>query len=77
MEQLLEYIIKEITGEAPASIEKSEEGEVINFIVTVDKAHMGTLIGKNGRMINAIRTLARTKAGKENLRINVELKERG
>lgn len=75
MEQLLEYIITEITGKKPLSIDQNEDNGVTVFTITVPKEHMGTLIGKNGRMITAIRTLARTRGAKDNLRVNVELKE--
>lgn len=75
MEELLNYIVTEITGEKPLSITSTVEADTTIFTVTVAKDHMGTLIGKNGRMINSIRTLARTRAAKDNTRVNIELQE--
>ena len=75
MENLLNFIVREITGDGPVSISQSDVDGNTVFTITVAKAHMGTLIGKNGRMINAIRILARTKGAQENLRVNIELKE--
>lgn len=75
MEQLLQYIVREITGEEPNSITSREENETTIYTIAVKQEHMGTLIGKSGRMINAIRTIARTRGAKENIRVNVELQE--
>lgn len=76
MESLLSYIVSNITGEEPISIERSDSEEIALFTITVPKTHMGTLIGKNGRMINAIRTLARTRGAQDNIRVNIELQEK-
>ena len=75
MESLLELLITELTGEKPISVIRQESDGITTFKVTAPKAHMGILIGKGGRMISAIRTLARTRGAKENIKVNVELAE--
>lgn len=75
MESLLQYIVTQVTGEEPLSITQGETNGITTFTITVPKVYMGILIGKNGRMITAIRTLARTHGAKDNLQVNVELKE--
>jgi predicted RNA-binding protein YlqC (UPF0109 family) len=41
----------------------------------VDPDDMGRIIGKGGRMANAMRTLLRTSAAKEGRRVNLEIIE--
>lgn len=75
MEALLEFLIKQITGKKPSSIKRAESDGFVNFVVTVPKVHMAILIGKSGRMIQAIRTLARVRGAQENIKVNIELVE--
>ena len=75
MEELLTFIVAQITGNPPQSIDQSENEEMTTYTITVPKEYMGILIGKEGRVISAIRTLARVRAAKEGKRVNVELQE--
>lgn len=75
MENLLTYLVEQITGEPPQAITSNEQDGVTVYTVTVSKEHMALLIGKGGRTISSIRTLARIKAAKEQKRIAVELQE--
>lgn len=75
MEDLLSFIVTEITGDKPQSITSKTEDGIITYTITVPKEQMGVLIGKGGRVIFAIRTLARVRAAKENTQINIELQE--
>ncbi|KKT45527.1 MAG: hypothetical protein UW36_C0004G0029 [candidate division WWE3 bacterium GW2011_GWA2_44_16] len=45
------------------------------FLISVDPTDMGLLIGKEGRTINSIRTLAKARAVKENIWVDVNVKE--
>lgn len=55
-------------------VEEDSEGTT-NFIVTVAKEDMGKIIGKNGKIIKAIRNVMKIPAIKENKRIFVSLSE--
>lgn len=61
----------------PDKIEiKEEENEgVTNFIVTVAPEDMGKIIGKNGKVIRAIRNVMKIPAIKQNKRIFISLSE--
>ena len=76
MKDVLSHILKAIV-ENPDSVEIKEEEQVdgINFIVTVAKDDMGKVIGKNGKVIKAIRNVMRIPAIKENTKIFVSLSE--
>lgn len=58
-------------------IEESGEGTNFRYSVTVDPADMGLVIGKEGRTINSIRSLAKAKAVKEGIWVDVELIDYG
>lgn len=65
MKELIEYIAKSIV-DAPESVvvteETSEQG--ITFKLQVADPDKGRVIGKQGRIVEAMRTLLRVKAAK-------------
>jgi predicted RNA-binding protein YlqC (UPF0109 family) len=48
---------------------------MINFTITVAPADMGKIIGKNGKIIRAIRNVVKISAIKQNKKINIALSE--
>ena len=76
MKDVLSYILNAIV-EKPEGIEIKEEDQEdgINYIVTVAKEDMGKVIGKNGKVIKAIRNVMRIPGIKENKKIFVSLTE--
>ncbi|MEW5944799.1 MAG: KH domain-containing protein [bacterium] len=74
MKGLLEYIVKAIV-DAPESVTIKEVlGEkAVVFEIRVAESDIGKVIGRNGRIINAIRTLVRAAAVKEGKKVSVEL----
>jgi predicted RNA-binding protein YlqC (UPF0109 family) len=74
MKDLLEYIIKSIVAEPDAvkiTEETSEEGLLIKLEVAPDDK--GRVIGRQGRVAQALRTLLRVKAAKEDTRVRLEI----
>lgn len=76
MKDLLEYITKNITGEKKITVDESEAESVYQYVIKAPKDVMGLLIGKEGRTIRAIRSLARARAIVDQVNINVNLEER-
>lgn len=74
MKKLLEYVTRGILGSKP-KITKKTEGEVTVFTIKVPKEDMGKIIGKGGKIIRAIRTIAKIKAAVEKKAVKVELEE--
>jgi predicted RNA-binding protein YlqC (UPF0109 family) len=74
MKDLLEYIIKAIVAEPDAvniTEENSDEGLLIKLEVAPDDK--GRVIGRQGRVAQALRTLLRVKAAKEETRVRLEI----
>ena len=74
MKELVEYIAKSIVS-APDDVKVTEETIdnrlVIKLEVAVDDK--GRVIGKQGRVAEAIRTLLRVAATKEGIRVRLEI----
>lgn len=54
-----------------------EDGNDVNVTVTLDPSDMGKVIGRQGKIAKALRTLVRAGSQKENKKYNIEIKERG
>ena len=76
MKSVLLHILRALV-DTPEALEVSEihGHETIFFELRCDPADVGTLIGKNGKTISAIRTLLNALAHRENRQVVVEVIE--
>lgn len=76
MKKALSYIISSIVS-TPEKVEinEEEENDIINLTLRVANDDMGRVIGKNGKVIRAIRNVMKIKAIKQNKKINIQLAE--
>jgi len=73
MKDLLEIVIKNLVDNPDAvSVEEKADGKNVNYEVKVAKEDMGKVIGRQGKMAKAIRSVMKAIAGKEHKRVNVE-----
>ncbi len=74
MKQLLEYIIPNIVNH-PEDVEINEttDADNVNLTIKVNSEDTGRVIGKAGKVIKAIRQIARVMAIKQGVRVNVEV----
>lgn len=77
MLELVKYIIAQF-AEKPDEIEYKVEEKEKNIEITVilSESDMGKVIGRQGKIAKALRTIVKAAAAKENKRYNVEIKER-
>lgn len=76
MKDALLYIVSAIVDNPKeVVIDESEDEEGIVLTITVAKADMGKVIGKNGRIIRAIRNVMKIPAIKQGKRISINLSE--
>lgn len=76
MKEFLELLIKNIVNNPKdVSIEEQTDGTIYNYKITVNPDDMGIVIGKEGRTIRSIRSLSKSKAIKDEIKINIELVE--
>lgn len=78
MTELIKYVI-ETFAEYPDRIDYDvvEAGRNVTVTVTLDPSDMGKVIGKQGKIAKALRTLIRAGSLKENKKYNLEIKEHG
>lgn len=76
MRDTLLAIIQSIV-DAPDSvtIEETDDNGFVTFIVHVAKEDMGKVIGKEGKVIRAIRNVMKIPAMKQHKKINISLSE--
>ena len=78
MIELIKYVVGSF-AEKPELIDYDikEEGKTVNVTVVLDPADMGKVIGRQGKIAKALRTLVRAGSVKENKKYNIEIRERG
>ena len=76
MRELVEYLVRALVEDPDAvQVEELEENGDVVLEVTVSEDDLGRVIGRGGRIANAIRTVARAAATKEERRVLVEILE--
>ena len=53
-----------------------EDGRNVNITVTLDPSDMGKVIGRQGKIAKAIRTLVKAASFKENKRYSISIQEK-
>jgi len=74
MKDLVEYIAKSIVNEPDAvSVEEETNEDGITLKLRVADDDKGRIIGKQGQIAQAMRTLLRVKAAKAGTRVRLEI----
>ncbi len=76
MKNLLEFILNHLVDHPEdVRIEETESEEGFTYTIFVNPEDMVRVIGKNGRIIQSIRNLAKVRAVKENIRAYITIAE--
>ncbi len=76
MKALTEYIAKSLVDHPEdVTVEEIHHGSRVTLELSVSKDDMGRVIGKNGRVANAIRTLLRVAAEREGTQVTLDVVE--
>ncbi len=76
MKELASYLLKSLAQNKDAVIiEAKEEGNNVYLTVRVDEADKGRVIGKEGCIIKAVRTVLGAYAAKEKKKVTLKLED--
>ena len=77
MLEMIKFIVGEF-AENPDQAEYivEENGETVNVTILLDDKDMGKVIGRQGKIAKAMRTLVKAKAMETKTRYNIEIKEK-
>lgn len=76
MDELIEYICFSLVDHPDqVEIRQTRHGSQVNISLRVNRDDMGRIIGKGGKVANAMRVLLRVAAVQEGKRANLEIVE--
>ncbi len=74
MKNLIEILVKALVDKPDeVTVDEIDEGDSITFTVTVNPDDLGKVIGKQGRVANALRTVAKAAAVKDRKNVFVKI----
>jgi predicted RNA-binding protein YlqC (UPF0109 family) len=74
MTELLEFLVKALVEDPEAvTVEELEEDGDLIYEISVAEGDLGRVIGKGGRIANAIRTIAKAAAVRLDRRVIVDI----
>ena len=77
MEELVRYIVGQLVDDGSSvAVESSEQNGITVINIIAGKDEIGKIIGKQGRIARAIRTLVKAAAGSKAKKISVEIIEK-
>lgn len=76
MTELIEYIARSLVGDpTQVHVQKKRRGKRVVVELHVAKEDMGRVIGKHGRVANAMRVLLRVAAAQEGVQAGLDIVE--
>ena len=76
MTELLEYLARQLVDDPEAvSVEEAEVEDELVLRLHVAEADRGKVIGRQGRIARALRTVVRASAARERRRVRLEIVE--
>ena len=76
MKEIIELVAKNLVeNPAEVSVTERQDEDLLVFELRVNNADMGKVIGKQGRIAKAIRTIVKAAATRQNKKVNVEIVE--
>ncbi|MBK9054767.1 MAG: KH domain-containing protein [Chloroflexi bacterium] len=72
--ELVEYVVKSLVDDPESvSVEETRQSDQVLLELRVAEPDMGRVIGKGGRVINAVRSIVQIAAAKKGERISLEI----
>ena len=75
MQKLLEYILESAFANPAITVTEGEEEGSVILTIHAPQEEIGKIIGKGGKVINAMKQLVKIQAIKENKRVEINVEE--
>ena len=76
MIELVEYLVASLVPDGDSTVEQRDGNGASDIVVTIAKKEIGKVIGKQGRIAKAIRTLVKSASAKSGAKYNVVIEEK-
>jgi predicted RNA-binding protein YlqC (UPF0109 family) len=76
MIELVKYLVDELVPGGDYSVAERESEEGVDIVVAISKKDIGKIIGRQGRIAKAVRTLVKAASGRNSVRYNVVIEEK-
>jgi predicted RNA-binding protein YlqC (UPF0109 family) len=74
VKEFLDYVARALVENPDAvRIEVEENDDEVSLVLTVDESDMGRVIGRDGRIANAIRSLLRVMGTRDGRHVELEI----
>lgn len=80
MLDMIKYIVEQFAekkDEIEYLVKENQEENIVNVTIILASSDMGKVIGRQGKIAKALRTLVKTKASETKQKYNIEIKEKG
>lgn len=76
MRDLVEYVVRGVVDKPDGvRVEERKEGKAVTLKVRVSNGDQGRVIGRQGRIIKALRTVAEAAAARSGKSVTIDLEE--
>jgi predicted RNA-binding protein YlqC (UPF0109 family) len=74
MREFLDYVARSLVDNPDGvRVEVDESGDEVTLTLSVDESDMGRVIGRDGRIANAIRSLLRVMGARDGRHVELEI----
>jgi len=74
VKEFLEYVARSLVDNPDqVRVEMDEDGDEVSLLLHVEQADMGRVIGRDGRIANAIRSLLRVMGTRDGRHVELEI----
>jgi predicted RNA-binding protein YlqC (UPF0109 family) len=74
VKEFLDYVARSLVDNPDGvAVTVSERGDEVELTLSVDEADMGRVIGRDGRIANAIRSLLRVMGTRQGVHVELEI----
>jgi predicted RNA-binding protein YlqC (UPF0109 family) len=74
VKEFLEYVARSLVDNPDeVRVEMDEDGDEVSLVLHVEQADMGRVIGRDGRIANAIRSLLRVMGTRDGRHVELEI----